>query len=180
MSISREKPNYQKKYRNKKIDKGFVRYEIQVSLEAKERFEKAVTVAAEEYAAPYSLKLRKAKARAQIFEEMTQGTTHQFFTLTDEIERLRKEMEVLAPSIFEKNSTEAIPSAIAALPDQPQQLKAWLAQTYQVAQKAKKQTIYCQSQIKELNRKIERYQEMTDSQAQQIKILKEDLEEKSY
>tara|TARA_B100001964_G_C13809437_1_gene412343 strand:- start:111 stop:341 length:231 start_codon:yes stop_codon:yes gene_type:complete len=57
-----------------------------------------------------------AKARSQIFEEITKKTVHQFFTLTDEIENLRKEIAVLAPSIFEKNSTEAIPSSIAALP----------------------------------------------------------------
>jgi hypothetical protein len=172
MSIPREKPNYQKKYRNKKTAKGFVRYEIQISYKAKERFEKVVAVAANEYAEPYSKRQRMAKARSQIFEEITKKTVHQFFTLTDEIENLRKEIAVLAPSIFEKNSTEAIPSSIAALPDQPQKLKGWLAQTYQVAQKTKKQIVYCQSQIKELNRRIERYQEVVASQSKEVHDLR--------
>lgn len=69
--MDREKPNWQEKYRSKQAQKGFVRYELQVPTEAKERFEELVSEVAEEYVEPYDKRQRLAKARAQVFEELT-------------------------------------------------------------------------------------------------------------
>ncbi len=131
-----QRPQTQRNYRQSQGNKGLVRFELQVNTESKARFEAMVEAAAEEFSAPWDLRQRKAKARAQIFDEITQGTTHEFFELKDQIGALKEEITALSPSFFTSDTTEQIPlpEAIAALPDDPKHLKAVLAKTHRQAQ----------------------------------------------
>ena len=72
-------PDKQKKYRKAQHNKGLVRFELQVSREAKDRFETLVGAAANEFEKPWDKRRRMAKARAQIFDEITDGICHDFF-----------------------------------------------------------------------------------------------------
>ncbi len=144
MSITNSKlkenyPSRQKKYRATQQQKGLVRYEIQVNEEVKNRFEKAVIAVANEYTLPYSEKTRKTKARAQVFNEITKGIIHRFTELETKIESQRTEIKALSPSFFIPNPAEKIPlsEAIAALPDNTEQLKKLLAKLHQENQQLK-------------------------------------------
>lgn len=144
MSITHSKikenlPAYQKKYRKAQQKKGMVRYEIQISEESKSRFERAVSAVANEYTLPYSEKIRKAKARAQVFEEMTQGITHEFQALNEKINALKAEIQALSPSFFITDLTNntPLPEAINTLPNDPKQLKQLLSKIYLESQQVK-------------------------------------------
>ena len=50
---TKHRPHAQKKYRRSQSNKGLVRFELQVSADAKERFDALVNAAAEEYAQPW-------------------------------------------------------------------------------------------------------------------------------
>lgn len=71
----------QKKYRRTRRSKGITRFELQVNAESKTRFEKLVESAADEFQKPWDKRQRMAQARAQIFDEITDGICHDFFAL---------------------------------------------------------------------------------------------------
>ena len=71
---TRKHPHSQRKYRKSQSDKGLVRFELQISAKSKACFEAMVKVAADEYKDPFSERRRMAKARIQVFNEITQGT----------------------------------------------------------------------------------------------------------
>lgn len=136
--MDRFEPNYQKKYRQKQEAKGLARFEIQIPAETKAKFDELVEAVAEEYAHPHSKRQRIALARIQVFEEITQDITHEFFELKDRIQALKDEIKALSPNFF-KNKTDNIPlpEAIRSLPDDPHKLKKLIAKLYQGLQVAK-------------------------------------------
>jgi hypothetical protein len=136
---TRKQFNKQKKYRRTQQNKGVVRFEIQVDANTKARFDEMVEAVADEYIEPFDLRRRNAKARAQVFREITQNVTHEFFTLKDKIKALKEQITALTPSFFKTNTIEKtlIPDAISALPDDPQHLKSLLAKIYNEGQQAK-------------------------------------------
>ncbi len=150
MSITNSKltknyPSRQKKYRKTQQQKGLIRYEIQVNQEVKNRFEEAVAVVANEYTLPYSEKARKAKARAQIFDEQTKGTVHKFQALEAKLKAeqaknkvLEEKIRAISPSFFMTDISEniALPDAIAATND-PKKLKILLSQIFNELRKYK-------------------------------------------
>jgi len=133
----------QKKYRQTQRHKGLVRYELQISEDAKVRFETLATCAAEEIASPWDPRRRLAKARAQVFDEITQGISHEFFALKDQIAALKAEIQVLSPQFFKHKTGHKtpLPEAIRALPNDPKMLKAHLAQFYQDSIQAKRDAL---------------------------------------
>ena len=141
----------QKTYRHRQSSKGLVRFELQVSAGAKARFEALVTVAAEEYTEPWDPRRRLARARAQVFEDITHGVAHEFFTLKDQIETLKAEVKALSPQFFKPtgSNTTPLPEAIRALPDEPTLLKAQLAETHQAAQRAQREALNYQRLAKQ-------------------------------
>ncbi len=128
--------NPQSKYRKLQAEKGLARFELQISAASKARFEAMVKQAAEEFDEPFDQKRRMAKARAQIFDEITRGTLHEFSHLKTIIEDLRKEVSALAPSFFIKdpNNQPPLPEAIKTLPDDPAMLKTLLAKIHRELQ----------------------------------------------
>ena len=145
--MDKNKPNraaiYRKKYLRAQQDRGFVRFELQVSAKSKARFDALVDAVADEQAHPWDSRRRIAKARAQIFEEITHGVVHEFFTLKDQIQALKAEIKVLSPQFFhtKDNPKIPLPESIRALPDDSKYLKALLAKTHQEAQLAKKRLV---------------------------------------
>lgn len=162
------KQRYQQKYRRAQKTKGLTRYEIQISQEAKARFEEMVNAAADEYTEPWSERQRRAKARARIFEEITQGVWHEFFTLKEQITHLKDEIKALSPAFFRSDENEQIPlpQAIQALPDEPQLLKQLLAKIYQNAQQA-------MLSAKEHQRQADQYQQLYEASQQQNEEFRE-------
>lgn len=128
----------QKKYRKVQSHKGLVRFEIQVSEKTKARFDEMVKAAAEEIAQPWDPRQRLAKARQKVFDDMTQGTAHEFFALKDQIQALKAEIEAISPRFFHTPDLDKVPlpESIKALPDDPNQLKALLAKSHREAQQA--------------------------------------------
>lgn len=90
--------------------------------------------------------------RVRIFEEITQGTLNEFFTLKEEIERLKGKVKTLSPQFFQSDNIAPtpLPEAIRSLPGNPQQLKAILAKIYQTSLQA-------QLAVKEYKRRAEQY-----------------------
>jgi SMC interacting uncharacterized protein involved in chromosome segregation len=129
----------QKRYRKSQTKKGLVRFEIQVEKDTKARFDRMVNTAADELVFPEGKNRRIAKARARIFDELTQQLGHNFFTLRDEIDRLKSEIKALSPAFFKDSELKNIPlpAAIESLDDNPAQLKQLLAKTYKRAQEAR-------------------------------------------
>ena len=136
--MDRTEPNYQKKYRQKQEAKGMARFEIQIPVETKAKFDELVEAVAEEYIRPHSKRQRIALARIQVFEEITKNITHEFFELKDKIISLKEEIKALSPNFFKtKIDSTPLPEAINTLPDDPKQLKQLLAKLYQGLQAAK-------------------------------------------
>ena len=136
--MDRSEPNYQKKYRQKQEAKGMARFEIQLPAKTKAKFDELVDAVAEEYARPHSKRQRIALARIQVFEEITQGITHEFFELKDKISSLKAEIKALSPNFFKsKIDNTPLPEAISTLPDNPKKLKQLIAKLYQGLQAAK-------------------------------------------
>ncbi len=156
MEIIRPKipPNPQKKYRHTQARKGLVRYELQIPREAKAHFEALVKAAADEYSEPFSERQRKAKARIQIFQEITQGITHEFFTLKEQIEALKAQVAALSPSFFKNKVADKtpLPDAIQALPDAPHTLKSLLATLYKENQQLKQEANEYQRQAQQFEK----------------------------
>ena len=165
--MNRIKPNKNKRYRRSQRDKGLVRYEIQIPETAKNSFEKMVRAVADEYVEPYNERGRLAKARIQIFNEITQGVMHEFFTLKDQIQLLKEQIAALSPSFFKtiRPDSVPIPDAINALPDDPKQLKAALAKTYREAQQAK----YAAAEYKQKLGQISELYELSDAQNEELR-----------
>ena len=165
-------PLHQKKYRRAQKNKGLVRFELQVSAESKSRFDTLVREAAEEYPAPWDPRRRLAKARAHVFDEITQNISHEFFTLKDQIQALKAEIKALSPQFFKTSGTDKtpLPEAIRALPDDPKKLKTVLASIYQEAQYAKQETLKYQrlaEQYEELYEAASNYNEELQSKIEQ-------------
>jgi hypothetical protein len=143
------------KYRTNQRQKSLVRFELQVSAKTKQQFDEIVQRVADEFDEPWDIRQRTAQARAQVFDEITQGIAHDFTALTRQIQSLRAEVQALSPTFFKSSSCDdtPLPEAISALPDEPQQLKHLLATHYRETQAAKKtakqQTAYAK-QYKEL------------------------------
>lgn len=162
----------QKKYRKAQSQKGLVRFELQVSSESKQRFEAMVKAAAEEYEIPWDSRQRMAKARAQIFDKITQDITHEFTALQQQIENLKEEVKALSPSFFKSDLQEQtpLPEAIRALPDDPKSLKHLLAKLHL----AKQQAVLAANQYK---RNAEQYQKLYDATSNYNEKLKKRLRE---
>lgn len=135
---SNDKNNAQKKYRSAQANKDLVRYELQIKADSKARFEALVKAVADELDGPWDERRRLAKARTQVFDNITQNVLQQFSGLQTQIEHLKEEIKALSPSFFiDLQQSTVLPEAIAALPDDPKQLKAILAKTYAESQQAK-------------------------------------------
>lgn len=135
----RKQPDKQKKYRNKQIQKGLVRYEIQIKEETKQRIEQMVTAIAEEYDSPWDPRRRLARARNEVFEKITQDTTHDFIHLKEQNEQLKKEIAALSPTYFTSSAhvPTSLPAAVNSLPDDCAQLKSIIAQLFHDLQQSK-------------------------------------------
>lgn len=169
-TIQRDKA--QKKYRKSRLHQGFVRYEIQVKAEAKAKFEELVQAAADEYDAPWDKRQRMSMARAQVFEEMTQGALHEFTALKTQISALQDEVQALAPQFFVTESTNTpLPSAIQSLPDDPKHLKTILAKIYSEGQQAIRQ-------LNEYKRRSEQYLKLYEAMSDQADALQAKLDER--
>ena len=147
----RIQPNAQQKYRRVQHQKGLVRFEIQVNADTKARFDEAVDAVADEFTKPWSLRQRLARARARVFDEMTQGIRHEFFTLKDQMTALKAEIKALSPSFFQTADklTTPLPEAISALPDDSQQLKRLLTAQFKELQQTKLETQKYKHQAKQ-------------------------------
>lgn len=167
-------PKYQEKYRKHQAQKGLVRYELQISKEARDRFEEAVTARADEYPTPYSERARKAKARAALFEEVTQSVVHEFFVLKERIQALEQEIQALAPKYF-KAPTQGmapVPQAIASLPNDPEYLKTLLAKSHFECQNAKLAVLKLDKDLKSTEAKLSQQEALLsaiDSQNEELR-----------
>ena len=129
----------QQHYRKNQANKGLVRYELQIPESVKVKIETLVAAIADEYDTPYDKRRRLARARAQLFTELTSDTQHDFIQLKAQIAALKEELATVAPAFFIKKDTETTPlsHAIAELPnDNPEALKQLIAKFYREAQKA--------------------------------------------
>lgn len=120
-----------------------MRYELQVNAEAKERFEEAVKAAADDDFEPWDERRRLAKARAAVFDQITQGVTHDYQALKAQIDALKSEIKALSPRLNQppanpNDQPTPLPRSIRALPNNPGELKQLLAQAHVEAQLAKK------------------------------------------
>lgn len=167
------RPNDQKKYRTSQSNKGLIRYELQVKERSKAQFETLVAAAAEEYSEPWSPRQRRAKARVQIFDDITQGITHDFTALQRQIRALKEEVAALSPTFFKSDAKDStpLPEAIRALPDDTRQLKTLLARTYREAQQDKLDT-------KKYKRLSEQYRELYEVATNYNDELKSRLQKK--
>lgn len=168
--ITKTQPEKQKKYRRAQKNKGLTRYELQISAESKARFEKLVEAAADEFQKPWDKRRRMAQARAQIFDEITDGICHDFCELQNQIKALKEEITALSPNFFKSNITDRtpLPQAIASLPDDPQHLKELLANTFKDGQAAKRAAL-------EHKRKAEQFQKLYETVDYYNESLKEKL-----
>ncbi len=164
-------PHYQKKYRHAQAHKGLVRFELQVNAQAKARFDRLVAAAADDEAELWDPRRRIAKARAQIFEEITQGVVHEFLGLQDQIKVLKAEIQALSPSFFktDQNDHTPLPQAIRALPDNPKQLKTLLAKSHRDAQHAR-------HAANQYQRHADQYQALYDASEQYTMELEQRLQ----
>lgn len=162
----------QKKYRKTQSRKGLVRFELQVSHESKQRFEAMVEAASEALETPWDPRQRMAKARAQIFDEITQGIMHEFTALQQQIEHLREEVKALSPSFFKTDLQDKthLPEAIRSLPDDPKQLKNLLAKLHL----AKQQALLAANQYK---RQAEQYEQLYEASSNYNEELKRKLQD---
>lgn len=167
----REPSNAQKKYREKQSNSGYVRFELQVKAQAKQRFEAMVEAKADEYLEPFDKKRRMARARRKIFDQITQGISETFTGLKNEIHRLKQEVAALSPSFFKTDISDStpLPSAISALPDDPQALKKILSKTYREAQQAKLDR-------NEYKRRADQYLELYELCQDEVAMLKDKME----
>ncbi len=165
-------PNAQKKYRHSQAHKGLVRFEFQVNAQTKARFDELVAAAADELAQPWDARRRIARARARVFDEITQGITHEFFTLKEKIAALKTEIKVLSPSFFKSTQadTTPLPEAIRTLPNDSKHLKALLANTYRDAQRAKQAA-------QEYQRRAEQFEALYDASSRYNEELQQQVQD---
>jgi hypothetical protein len=165
-------PKPQERYRSSQNKKGLVRYEIQVKAKSKQKFEELVAAAADEHQTPWSKRQRLAKAREEIFDQVTQGIKHDFYELKNQIEVLKQEITALSPSYFhtEPQNNIPLPQAIKSLPDDPQALKSLLAKIYKQLQDAKYQNI-------EYKRQADQYEKLYSTLYDENESLSARLEE---
>ena len=170
---SNEAPDAQQKYRQAQANKGLVRYELQISAESKAKFESLVNAAADEYDYPWNQRQRMAKARVQIFDEITQGVLHDFQALQNQIIALKEEVAALSPTFFKSNTPDQtpLPHAIESLPDDPSKLKRLLANFYKTAKQA-------MTAGQEHKRRAKQFEELYNVSSSYVDELKELLDEK--
>lgn len=129
--MDRIQPNAQKIYRENQKERGLVRYEIQVSAKSKEKFEEVVNAVSEEYVKPYDKRKRLAKARAQVFDDLTNDITHEFFELKDRLKKQAETIKALSPTFKTNDIGELIvPDTVKKLPDDPEKLKLLITKLY--------------------------------------------------
>ena len=169
---SNNRPSAQKKYRANQSHKGYVRFEMQIKAESKQRFEEMVEAAAAQSIEPYDKKRRMAQARRDIFDQITHHIRYDFVTLKNKIHALEQEIAALSPSFFKTDlsDTTPLPRAISSLPDDPKKLKAILAQTFKASQQAKMERA-------EYKRRSEQYLDLYETADNSNEVLKKRLEE---
>ncbi len=151
------RPNAQSKYRNRRSNDGFVRYELQVKKETKDLFEAMASAAADEIAEPWDKRRRLAAARAQLLDELLEGISHEFYTLKDQIRAMKDEIDALTPSFETSDGRNvAMPMVIHELPDDPKKLKQLLANCYHQQEKIK-------IKLKENQRVTDQYQALYEA-----------------
>lgn len=165
-----EQPKAQQIYRKSQQKKGLVRYELQVRAETKARFEAAVQAIADDYVTPWDPRRRLAKARAEVFDEMTRGIIHEFLGLKEQIASLRAEITALSPNFFKPKPGQAppLPQAISTLQDDPDQLKNILANNYQELQNALRDA-------REAKRHAKQFEELYEANSRHNDDLQEEL-----
>jgi len=128
-TVLRKQPNKQKKYRQRQSQQGLVRFELQINAEAKARFEQLVEAVAEEYETPWDKRQRLALARNKVFNQIIEGTVHEFRFLKQQIDELKQEIAALSPTFFTSTGSTPtpLPEGIRSLPDDPAQLKSIIA-----------------------------------------------------
>ena len=92
---------------------------------------------------PGTPRRRIAKARAQVFDEITHDVTHEFFVLKDQIQALQAEIKALSPAFFKTvaSSTTLLPEAIRALPDDAESIKTHLAKMHRDSIEAQREAL---------------------------------------
>ena len=153
-------PNAQHKYRDKQTREGLVRYELQVHQDTKARFEAIVATIADELEQPYDRRRRLALARAKLLDDLVGGISHEFYTLKEQITVLKGEITALSPTFMANaGNNVSIPSIVQALPNEPQQLKQLLANSYHQQQSL-------QLQLKEIKRVTNQYKALYEAASQ--------------
>lgn len=162
----------QKKYRQKQNTKGMARFEIQIPIETKARFDELVEAIADEYVQPFDIRRRIALARVQVFENITKGISHDFSHLKDKIESLREEIKALSPSFFKTETNKTpLPEAISALPDDPKTLKSLLAKLYQETQASKLAVVEYKRRAKQFEELYEASDRYNDELKQKLDLI---------
>lgn len=172
--MERSKPNYQKTYRLSQTAKGLARIEFFVNEATKSKFEELVKAIADEYMHPFNEKARRSKAKTALFEQLIRGVEPKFTHLQEQIEGLEAELKAVSPAFFDLKRVSMntpLPHTINQLPDDPQQLKALLAQTHIKAQKGEKEA-------REYKRLYQQQQELATAATDYVSLLKGRL--KSY
>ncbi len=151
---TRKSPNWRKKYEEDQKALGRVKVNFWVDGEDYESFLTMAEAFAEEYAKPYDVKRRVAKAKLELFKKNIVGKTHDFFIQRDKIQSLKAQIRALTPNFFKTDDADRIPlpDAIKALPDDPKTLKLLLAKIFRDRQKLKILST-------ELQRRLDRYQD---------------------
>jgi hypothetical protein len=167
-----ERPDRQKTYRKSQQMKGIVRFELQVKAESKAKFEEMVKAAAKEYIHPWDERRRMAKARSHIFDEIMQGTLHNFTALKVQNDNLKAEVKALSPAFFKMDLPDntPLPATISALPDDPNHLKQLMTKLYREAQQAK-------TAAHQHKQSSDQYQELYDISSQYNEDLKKQMKE---
>ena len=174
-------PCRKKTYRKAQKNRGLVRYELQVNASSKAKFEKMVECAAAEYDYPWNIRQRMAKARSDIFDEITRGLQHEFTSLKQHIAELKDEIKALSPSFFSKEASleqTPLPQAIASLPDDPKRLKLLLTRTYKECQQAKREArTYKQESVRfqELYRTVDTFNDELQAKLNLVGLEQDDL-----
>lgn len=159
--------NYQKNYRNKLKENGFVRLELQISEKNKELFESMAKEVSTEFVStsPSDEKKRMKLAKARLFEDLLRSGSHEYFDLKDRLE----EKEALISALFPKFGTietmdvnEApIPQSVKELTDDSNLqniIKNLLLEKYRLEQTVKQQ----KESLIRTNRLLNHYEKQFD------------------
>lgn len=156
--------NSQLKYRQKQSSLGMVRYELQVSEKSKSIFESMVNTAANELNSPKGIRLRKAKARAMLFDKLVNQLSEDFLSLKDKIYQLQAHIKTLSSRFKLDNHQlpQIIPESIANLSDDTKILKQYITKLHFENSHLKQRNI-------DLERNLKQYQAINDVLTEQLK-----------